>query len=341
MRRALIGIISAIVLVVLFIVLCTFVKRPYETILLERFGGLVDEQHQVRIMYNWFLKLPTDRVVPIDRRLHLYTGPLQQLTTSQKESISIRTFAAWRISDPVLFYKATNGGSDQRARDIIEQKLQSVVGGILPRHTLDELFNTDETKVQTAKIELQIAESATRGNDIAAGGATLPATLPGAMQEGLKAQGLDIVEVGFSRMAFPPANADAVYARMQSEFNKQSRTYDAEGRRQVAELSAQGEAEASKIRAEATARAEKIRGEGDALAMKIISDSLTADGAMEFYQYWKSLDFLRASLVKNTILVMSSDSELLRALFLAPTTRPGSPGVTTRPAPSLGAVPRN
>src|SRR4051794_39573060 len=123
MRRVVIGIFTAIVVVILFMVLCTFVKRPYETVLLLRFGRLIDEQQQSRIAYNWFFKMPTDSIVRIDKRLHLYTGPLQQVATSNREPISVRTFAAWRIVDPIKFYQTT-GGSDQKAKDIIDQKMR-------------------------------------------------------------------------------------------------------------------------------------------------------------------------------------------------------------------------
>src|SRR5579862_2331637 len=101
MRRLIIGIFSAIVLAILFVVLCTFVRRPYEQVLLDRFGNLIGENQQVRLMYHWYFKMPTDSVVRIDNRLHLYTGPLQQVATKKHEPISVRTFAAWHIVDPV------------------------------------------------------------------------------------------------------------------------------------------------------------------------------------------------------------------------------------------------
>ena len=37
MRRLVIGLFVAVVVGVLFVVLCTYVKRPYETVLLNRF----------------------------------------------------------------------------------------------------------------------------------------------------------------------------------------------------------------------------------------------------------------------------------------------------------------
>jgi len=327
MRRVVIGIFTAIVVLILLMVLCTFVKRPYETVLLLRFGRLIDEQDQSRIAYNWFMKMPTDSIVRIDRRLHLYTGPLQQVATSNKEPISVRTFAAWRIVDPVKFYKTT-GGSDQKAQDIIDQKMRGLVGGKLASYSLDQFFNVDESKIQTHAVEAAVATEATNG--VQTGDAK-------ENQTGLKEQGIEIAEVGFSRMAFPPNNAEAVYLAMESRLNATARQYEAEGSVQVDTLTAEGRRDAEQIRAEATKTAMKIQGEGDAKALELIANAQKPEGAREFYQFWKKMDLLKAGISKNSMLVLSSDNPLLKDLFqAAPTPTPSAqvpPGVaTTRPA---------
>ena len=134
MRRVMLGIFSAVVVLVLLVVLCTFVKRPYERVLLTRFGSLVEEKNQARIAYNWYFKWPTDSVVRFDNRLHLYTGGLVEATTVKSETISMRAFAAWRIVDPMKFYTMT-GGSDKKAEQMIEAVLKSLVQGSVPAHS--------------------------------------------------------------------------------------------------------------------------------------------------------------------------------------------------------------
>src|SRR5579884_799094 len=98
MRRIVIGIFTAVVLVIAFLVLCTFVRRPYEYVLLDRFGTIIDQDHQTRIVpaYNWYFKLPTDSVVRIDTRIHMYTSPMKEVVTTGSETLSVRTYAAWR-----------------------------------------------------------------------------------------------------------------------------------------------------------------------------------------------------------------------------------------------------
>ncbi len=330
MRRVIIGVFTAVVLAILFVVLCTYVRRPYEEVLLNRFGTLIGQDRQARIAYNWYFKLPTDSVVRIDTRLHLYTGPLQQMATANKEPISIRTFAAWHIVDPVKFYQTTGGGSDQRAKEIMEQKLLGLVQGKLASHTLDELFNTDEAKVHTGKIEDEVAIEATGSREKLA---------TGARADGLLDQGLEIVEVGFSRMAFPPVNAAAVYSRMVSDLNVRAALYDSQAQQAVAVSRSAAENKANEIRAKALADAEIIRGEGDREALEIIAQVQNTEAAEQFYRYWKSLDFVKSSLAKNTILVLSSDSDWLKAVFRAPDSGPFvAPTPSTRPASSVGST---
>ena len=121
MKRVVIGIFSAVVLFILFVVLCTFVQRPYEEVLLDRFGTLIPQSQQARIMYNWYFKLPFDSVIRVDKRLHLKTLPLKEFVTAKSDPLNVRTFAVWRIVNPVAFRQKASG-SDERTEQIMEQR---------------------------------------------------------------------------------------------------------------------------------------------------------------------------------------------------------------------------
>jgi membrane protease subunit HflC len=330
MRRVILMAISAVVVLVLVLVLCTYVKRPYEKVLLTRFGSLVEEKDQTRIAYNWYLKWPTDSVVRFDNRLHLYTGGLVEATTANSEPISVQAFAAWRIVDPKKFYTMT-GGSDKKAEQMIEAILKSLVQGSVPAHTLDEFFNSDEAKIHTAKIEDDIARSAT--DDIKDKDGTVKTP-------GLGSMGIQIAEIGFSRIAFPPNNATAVYERMVAELSKKAVDYQAQGLAEANNIVAEGKLAAAKAREEATREAAAIMGKADAEALKVLADVQKTPQAMEFYQYWKSLEFVKTSLAKNTVLVLSSNSDILKAVFHIPAKEgTGATAGTKGPAEELGIIP--
>jgi len=321
MRRLVIGMFSAIVLLILFVVLFTFVRRPYEDILLDRFGTLIAQNQQSRIMYNWYFKWPTDSVVRIDRRLHLKTLPLQEFVTSGAEPVNVRTFVVWRITNPTAFRQKANG-SDERAEEIIQTSILSLVGQEMGSHKLDEFFNTDpNTEQHTRALENKIAVNATNGFD---NGKSKP--IPG-----LKDIGVEIADIGFSRMAFPPDNSNSVYQRMVAALNEKARGYESSGLKEADIIRAEGQRKASEIVESAKVEAGKIKGEGDREALKILADVNTTEAAREFYQYWKSLDFLKASLTKNSILVLSTEDSFISRLFKAP--QSGPVGMLPFPAP--------
>jgi regulator of protease activity HflC (stomatin/prohibitin superfamily) len=158
--------------------------------------------------------------------------------------------------------------------------------------------------VHTDQIEAKVAQDATKGD-----GKTT----------GISDQGLEIVQIGFSRMAFPPANAVPVYYRMAAERQAEAQKTLSEGEADANATRARGQTEAITIRSEGVKIAEEIRGKGEAEALAKLQEVQQSKEAREFYQKWKALEFVRNSLTKNTYLVLSTESDWLKSLFTAPT----------------------
>ncbi len=325
MRRLVITLFSVVVVFILFVVLCTYVRRPYEKIILERFGSLIEEQNQTRIAGNWYFKYPTDSIVRIDTRLHLKALTFKEFNTANREPIDVRAYAVWHIVDPKKF-KQRASGSDEIAEAIIEQRLLGLIGQSIGTHTLSDFFNTDsKTEEAIRALETKIAKDATN---------TSSATTPGLIDIGV-----EIADVGFSRLAFPPQNTDAVYGRMEADLNQKASEYQAGGVAEANKIQKAGISEAAEIRSKAQAEAEGIRGQADRQALEILAGVAKTDAQKEFYEYWKSLDFLKASLSQNTILVLSTDSVLLRRLFGVTQISPSAPpGLTPATQPNIGQI---
>ena len=75
-------------------------------------------------------------------------------------------------------------------------------------------------------------------------------------------------------------------------------------------------------------QAAKTRGEGDAEANKVLAEVLTTPESREFYKYVKDLEYAKNSFSKNTVLILPSDSQMIRNLFNPPVVAPAA----TRPA---------
>jgi len=321
MRRLLIGMLGLIVLGVLFFVLCTYTQRPYEVVILDRAGSIVE--HPTNLVYNLYFCLPTDKVVRIDTRLHLVQSLTTQINTKDKEPIMVRIFAAWRVKrDNAVRYYSHLSANDDRAKDFIGQKITGVTGAVVGQHTMDELYNIDETKVKMRQIEDQIIQTANES---------------GAASAGLGAQGLEITQVGFSRFAFSPDNADSVYRRMVSERQVQATNFRTQGESEFARLVAEGEQEAQKLRSDAESKAQKIRGEGAAQAIQIISEVQRDPETQAFYRFWKNLELLGKSMTQRSYFIMTPDDPLIAPLYKF--AREGGPALTQPAGPKTPAAP--
>jgi membrane protease subunit HflC len=88
--------------------------------------------------------------------------------------------------------------------------------------------------------------------------------------------------------------------------------YRSEGDGRSAEIRGEKELELKKIQSGAYRTAQEIMGKADAEATRIYASAYNLDP--EFYQFMKTLDTYRATMDKETWLLLSTESEFLRYL---------------------------
>ncbi len=294
MRKLTIFIISMCALAVLFLVMCTFVAKPYQTVLLNRFGRIITKP--TNICYNWYLRWPTDKVIRMDNRLHLYQSNNREVSTASGngEPITIRTWAAWRITNPEQFYVRFPGGP-LVMKAFLDSKIEGVVQSVMGQYHLHQLFNTDASKIRTPQIEAQMRTE-------------VNSTISGRW-------GIKLIAIGISRMTFPPQVAQSVYSRMAAERNKIASKYRNEGLSQATAIIAQGQEQATEIRSEAEKTAEELRGNGDAKAYAILNEAQQTPAARRFYRFWKSLQLFKNSMGASTYWVLTPNNPITAPLF--------------------------
>ncbi|HTV47568.1 MAG TPA: SPFH domain-containing protein [Phycisphaerae bacterium] len=297
MRKLVIAIITVAVVLMLFLELCTFVQKPYEKVILDRFGQIVT--NPPCIAYNWYLCWPTDRVIRMDMRLHLYQSDSREINTLDKEPISIRAFALWKIIDPVSFYNHLPYGPDE-TNQFLDTRIQSSLVQVLGQYDTDQIFNTDVSQIQMTQAEDQIQDLINQGTP---------------QNPGMEALGVQVIAVGFARLTFPPSVAMAVYSRMSAEREGKATQYVSEGQAQAQTITAQAKQQAASTTAAADQKAAEIRGQGDATAYQIINDVQTTPQAREFYRFWKSLTLFQNSMGRGTYWVLTPDNPVTAPLF--------------------------
>lgn len=269
-------------LIVVVLVLFLLGASPFFVVDLTETAIVVQLGEPVRTIRDpgLHLKIPFIQTVHhFDKRLLDYDSPARDVITQDKKTILIDNFAKWRIKDALKVYQAfrTERGALQRLDDIIYSELRVELG----RHDLLEIVSANRS---------QIMQVVTKRAD-----------------EKASEYGLDVHDVRIKRADLPEENANAVFARMQAERERQAKQYRAEGHEEAQKIRSEAERDREIILAQAYKESEELRGGGDAKAFRIYADAYKQDP--KFFAFTRSMEAYKKTLPENTTLILSPDSE--------------------------------
>jgi membrane protease subunit HflC len=221
--------------------------------------------------------------VIFDKRIIDLAISEQEVIASDQKRLIINAFAKYQITDPLKFYTsvATQQGLSSKLSGIIDSSLRQVIG----EATLNELLTENR-----AKIMQDIKDAVSNSSEIF---------------------GIKIVDVRIMRADLPQENSDAIFARMQTEREKEAREIRANGAEEGDRIRAEADKQRTIIIAEAKKTADLTRGEGDATSIKIFADSYGKDP--DFAEFYRSMSAYK-EVLKNekTKMVISPDNEFFR-----------------------------
>lgn len=283
--------ISALLLLALLVgltLLSVFTVSERESVVLTQFGkpSRTITDAGLHVKRPGFL----ETVNRIDTRTHVFTSQSIELLLGDKNPIVLTSYVCWKVSDPLLFFQSliNSDVATQKLGDMINSQL----GGVLGEYTLQNIINTDPSRVMITEIEDKILQNTNR-----------------------RAQdkyGIEIVQVGLSRITYPTIVTKAVFNRMRSEREKEAKKFSAEGREEASRIRAQADREAAELLAEAYSKAQILKGEGDQLSLQMYSRAFAKDP--EFFEFTKSMEIYEDILDNKSTLVLSTDSELFKYL---------------------------
>jgi membrane protease subunit HflC len=279
--------IGGLVVLVILIAMFTFTVNETDYAVVTQFGRAVRTIEEPGLKMKW--PAPIQRVHRFDGRLQLFEGRLIELLTEDKKNIIIKSYVCWQISNPMEFFQSVGSAAvaEQKLEDILISKGGAAIGDF----EFEDLISVEDT-VRIAELEKRIEENL--------------------REQTLRDYGIEIVEVGISRLALPEANAYSVYNRMKAEREAIANKYRAEGKEQAAIIRAAADREKSDIISEAYRESQMVMGEGEAEAARIYSEAFSRDP--EFYQFWRTMETYRKILDEKTTLILSEDSELFKYL---------------------------
>ncbi len=259
------------------------------------------------------VKMPFVQTVhAFEKRFLEWDGDPNQIPTKDKRFIWVDSYARWRITDPLLFFQRLHDerGAQSRLDDILDGETRNTIA----KHELIDLVRSTNRPLQVAEdvAELGKPEAAERvefGRDKL----TTEVLLNARRRTG--DLGIEILDYRIKQINYVDAVRQEVYARMISERKRIAERYRSEGAGEAARIAGEKERELRVIESEAYRQAQEIRGKADAEAADIYAAAYNRDP--DFYRFLKSMGTLKESFDKDTVLLMSTDSELLRYLNAA------------------------
>jgi membrane protease subunit HflC len=231
-----------------------------------------------------YVKAPlVDTVITVDNRILDLENAAQEVFASDQRRLVVDAFARYRITDVLAFYKTVNNieGANARLSSLLNAALRRVLGEV----TLIQVVRDDRAALM-GRVRDQLDREA-------------------------RAFGIEVVDVRIRRADLPEQNSQAVYARMQTERQRQAASIRGEGNQKNQEIRAKADRDVTVLVAEAQKQADQIRGQGDAERNRIFAEAYGKDP--DFFAFYRSMQAYEAGLRSgDTRLVLRPDSDFFK-----------------------------
>ena len=281
MRPAVLLIVAVAVLVVGFIIdSATFRVHQTEQVLVLQFGKPV----RVVTLPGLEFKIPfVQQVERLDNRILGLDAAAEEVIAADQKRLVVDSFVRYRIVDALQFFQAV--GNERVVRNRLNAILVSSLRRVLGEVPLSVVLTGERASLMT-DIRDQVNSEALEF-------------------------GVEVVDVRIKRADLPEANSQAIYARMNTEREREAREFRARGAEIGLRIRARADRERTVLLAEAQRESQVIRGEGDGTKNKIFADAYGRDP--EFFNFYRSmLAYTEALGQDDTTLVLSPNSEFFR-----------------------------
>ncbi len=236
-----------------------------------------------------------------------WDGDPGQVPTKDKTYIWVDTFARWKIVDPIKYFQTVNNefAALERLDDIIDPAMRNLVTS----YPLVESVRNSSRSMDT--FESVVDENRKRVQyKIDLGRDEITKRIVKQASDKLSQFGIKLVDVKIKRINYIENVRQAVYNRMIAERNQIAEKYRAEGKGEASNIRGEKEKELQVIKSQAYKTSQTLKGEADAKATQIYADAYGVDP--DFYEFLKSMDVYKATMTKDSTLVLSTNSDFMK-----------------------------
>ena len=229
-------------------------------------------------------KLPfIQNVAYLDKRVLNLDNPPEEVIAADQKRLIVDAIARFKIIDPLKFYISV--GNERVARQRLATIINSRIRGVLGKQDLATLLSKDRAK-QMSIIQNDVNTEA-------------------------KNFGIEIVDVRIKRADLPQANSEAIYARMQTERQREAKEFRAQGAEIATRIKSTADKEVTVILANAKKKSEIMKGEGDGQRNKIFANAFGKDP--QFFSFYRAMQSYEKALIGgDTSLILSPDSDFFK-----------------------------
>jgi len=302
---------------VLLIVVAVFLFVLYHSVyivdetnqvVLTQFGKVIGEQKTEPGLY---FKIPfIQKPNYFAKNLLEWDGSPGEIPTQDKTYIWVDTFARWKIVDPLRFFKTVynESGAQSRLDDILDSEVRNKITSF----PLIETVRKSNRALDTFDVENRGDDETRVLGEISVGREKIVKGIMDQAKPKLADFGIELVDMKIKRLNYTEQVQKSVYSRMIAERKQIAEKFRSEGQGEARKIEGNQEKELKRITSEAYKTAQEIMGKADAEATRIYAEAYNKD--VDLYSFLKSMDVYKKTLDKDSILVLSTDSDFLKYL---------------------------
>jgi len=312
--KNLIGISLVVLVIVGGVILFESVYTLHETqqAIILQFGKPVGEPVTNAGLH---IKLPfVQEIIRIENRILEWDGRPNEMPTKDKTYIIVDTFARWRILDAKQYYLRLR--DERSAQSRLDDILGSETRNAIAKHDLIEVIRTTKDRVPERDQSLIDAP----GNvgvlyPITKGRSKVEKEIFAKAANKLSDFGIELLDVRFKRINYNESVRQRIYARMISERQQIAERFRSEGAGAAAKIMGKRGRDLQEITSKAYKRVQEISGIADSKATEIYAGAYNqSPDTVSFYEFIKKLETYQNILDQETMLILSTKSELFNFL---------------------------
>jgi len=305
-------IIISVVLTVISLLLIfqsVYIVKETEQVVITQFGKPVGDAITTPGIK---LKVPfIQLVIRFEKRFMEWDGDPNQIPTKDKKFIFVDTYARWRITDPLQFFKRLT--NERSAISRIDDILDGETRNIIASHNIEESVRSENhTPLRSGDLTELVEDSLMT---ITVGREKIQHMILELANAKAAELGIEILDLRIKRINYVTEVQTQVFERMKSERFRIAERFRSEGQGEASRINGEKERELKTIQSTAFKTSEEIKGRADGKAASIYAAAYDKNAqSRSFYAFLKSMETFEKTFDGQTSVILSTDSELYRYL---------------------------